>query len=178
MAGLNRRFGPATASRKPTSVIAAPAMRSGEIGCAVVPNQPKASTSRPMTICPVTGMITVLRLPSFGSSSTLPVRKVTPNTPANHIHHGPFAAVAGISGYGPSSSVKVSIAMRPTLNDTSEARNGEPMERPSRVFTAVCTGVISPEKIPSNPCSMFSLPTFLGTRFPAQIITAPDHQPT
>ena len=105
-------------------------------------------------------MITVLRLPSFGSSSTLPVRKVTPNTPANHIHHGPFAAVAGISGYGPSSSVKVSIAMRPTLNDTSEARNGEPMERPSRVFTAVCTGVISPEKIPSNPCSMFSFLRF------------------
>ena len=42
MAGLNRRFGPATASRKPTSVIAAPAMRSGEIGCAVVPNQPNS----------------------------------------------------------------------------------------------------------------------------------------
>lgn len=58
--------------------------------------------------------------------------------------------MAGISGYGPGSSVKVSIAMRPTLNDTSEARNGEPMERPSRVFTAVCTGVISPEKIPSK----------------------------
>ena len=45
-------------------------------------------------------------------------------------------------------------------------------------FSLFELGEISPEKIPSNPCSMFSLPTFLGTRFPAQIITAPDHQPT
>lgn len=158
-------------------MIAAPAMRSGEIGCAVVPNQPKASISRPMTICPVTGMITVLRLPSFGSSSTLPVRKVTPNTPANHIHHGPFAAVAGISGYGPSSSVKVSIAMRPTLNDTSEAQRRADGTA-SRVFTAVCTGVISPEENSQQSLQHVQPSTFLGTRFPAQIITAPDHQPT
>lgn len=49
------------------------------------------------------------------------------------------------------------MASSPTLNETNDARNGEPMERPSRVFTAVCTGVIRPEKIPNGAVSIANI---------------------
>ena len=87
-----------TASRKPAIARTVPHTRNGEIARCCAPNQPKTSISNPMTICPVTGMITVLKLPNFGNSNTLPVRNVTPNTPASHIHHGPSAAVADNNG--------------------------------------------------------------------------------
>ena len=96
------------------------------IGWRGLPSQPNWSMSSPIVICPSTGMSTICRLPSLGSGRMFPVMKITPKSPANHIHQGPWSADSGTSGYGPSSSAAIVVAANPTVNDTSDARNGVP----------------------------------------------------
>lgn len=109
--------------------------------------------SSPIVICPSTGMSTVCRLPSLGSSRMFPVMKITPKSPANHIHQGPWSADSGTSGYGPISSAAIVVAANPTVNDTSDARNGVPNVPRSRALTAVCNGVTIPVSTPSAASS-------------------------
>lgn len=126
------------------------------IGWRGLPSQPNWSMSSPIVICPSTGMSTVCRLPSLGSSRMFPVMKITPKSPANHIHQGPWSADSGTSGYGPSSSAAIVVAANPTVNDTSDARNGVPNVPRSRALTTVCNGVTIPVSTPSAASSIWS----------------------
>ena len=80
--------------------------------------------------------------------------KITPKSPANHIHQGPWSADSGTSGYGPSSSAAIVVAANPTVNDTSDARNGVPNVPRSRALTTVCNGVTIPVSTPSAASSI------------------------
>lgn len=124
------------------------------IGWRGLPSQPNWSMSSPIVICPSTGMSTVCRLPSLGSSRMFPVMKITPKSPANHIHQGPWSADSGTSGYGPSSSAAIVVAANPTVNDTSDARNGVPNVPRSRALTTVCNGVTILVSTPSAASSI------------------------
>lgn len=144
----------ATASSTPRTASTSPAARAMVIGWRGLPSQPNWSMSSPIVICPSTGMSTVCRLPSLGSSRMFPVMKITPKSPANHIHQGPWSADSGTSGYGPSSSAAIVVAANPTVNDTSDARNGVPNVPRSRALTTVCNGVTIPVSTPSAASSI------------------------
>ena len=79
-----------------------------------------------------------------------PVMKITPNKPASHIHHGPASADAGSSGCGPSVSEATSVTSVPTVNETSDARNGVPTAMRRRLLTAVWIGVTAPTMTPRS----------------------------
>ena len=140
----------AIAISTPRTASTSPAARATFIGWRGLSSQPNWSMSRPIVICPSTGISTVCRLPSLGSSRMFPVMKITPNSPANHIHHGPRSADSGTSGYGPSTSAAMVVAVSPTVNETSEALNGVPTAVRRRALMAVCAGVITPVSTPNT----------------------------